>query len=105
MKTLFCPKCGEALTRHADGSLECVPGQMPLAQELAQRIVDCYDTEARRPREPDLAQYRGSAGIGGEWFCPGCGVHTQESSPWDLRCPACSRSLFEFAHSLIERHP
>jgi predicted RNA-binding Zn-ribbon protein involved in translation (DUF1610 family) len=40
-----------------------------------------------------------------EHHCPGCGVMAEESTPGDLRCPKCARSLVEFVHSLIERHP
>ena len=105
MKTLFCPKCGDALSPRADGTLKCVRGQMQLSVELARRLTDCYVSEVRRPREPDLAQFRGSGGIGGRWFCPGDGTPAVEREPWNLRCPVCSRSLFEFVRSLIELHP
>jgi hypothetical protein len=102
---LYCPKCGDILTEGADGRLECAPGRMPLAQELADRFRECYVTQTRRPRDV-VFTYRGQPhGIGGEWFCPGCGVAAREATPGDLRCPACSQSLVEFIYSLIERHP
>lgn len=97
---LHCPKCGDFLTEAADGSLECVRGRMGLAQELAERLRDCYVTKIREPKNPSR-QHR----IGGSWFCPGCGVAAQELTPGDVRCPVCSRSLAEFMFALIERHP
>lgn len=103
--TLHCPKCGDVLTESATGGLECVRGQMGLAQELKQRLRECYVTQTRRPRDTVLTYGGRPCGIGGDWFCPGCGVAAQEFTPGDLRCPVCSRSLVEFVYSLIERHP
>ena len=103
--TLHCPKCGDQLRTTVGGELTCERGGMPLADELAQRLRDCYVLEVRRPRDV-VFQYNGRPhGIGGTWFCPGCGVKLREDSPGDLRCPACERSLVEFVHSLVERHP
>ena len=61
--------------------------------------------KTRTPREVVFTYGGKPHAIGGDWFCPGCGVPTQELTPGALRCPACSRSLVEFVHSLIERHP
>jgi len=98
---LFCPNCGEQLAKTVDGHFECKRGQMPLARELEQRLIECFVTEVRCPREPSI----GPPKIGGRWYCPSCGVMAEESTPGDLRCPKCARSLFEFVHSLIEHHP
>jgi len=103
--TLHCPKCGDVLTKSADGSLECVRGRMGLAQELEQRLRECYVTKARDPKDAAFTYGGRPHPIGGTWFCPGCGVAAQELTPGDLRCPVCSRSLVEFVHALIERHP
>ena len=66
------------------GHLECVQGQMPLADELARRLNDCYASQVRRPRDV-VYQYNGCPHpIGGTWFCPGCGVRLREDSPGDL---------------------
>ena len=102
---LFCPKCGELLAKTVDGHFECKRGGMPLAQELERRLIECFVTETRRPREPSIVCKGGPPKIGGQWHCPGCGVMAEESTPGDLRCPKCGRSLVEFVHSLIERHP
>jgi tRNA(Ile2) C34 agmatinyltransferase TiaS len=102
---LFCPKCGAALAKTVDGHFECKRGRMPLAHHLEQRLIECFVTEARRPREPSGVYKAGPPKIGGTWFCPGCGVMTTESTPGDVRCPKCSRSLSEFVYALVERHP
>ena len=103
--TLHCPKCGDVLTESASGEFECVRGRMGLAQELEQRLRECYVLQTRAPRDVVFTYGGKPHRIGGDWFCPGCGVAAQELTPGDLRCPACSRSLVEFVHSLIERHP
>jgi uncharacterized Zn finger protein (UPF0148 family) len=103
--TLHCPKCGDVLTRSSDGELHCARGRMGLAKELEARLRECYATETRRPRDTVLTYGGQPRAIGGDWFCPGCGVRAQELTPGDLRCPDCSRSLGEFVQSLIERHP
>ena len=93
------------MTESATGGWECVRGQMGLAQELELRLRECYVTQTRRPQDR-VFNYGGKPhGIGGDWFCPGCGVAAQELTPGDLRCPVCSRSLVEFVHALIELHP
>ena len=103
--TLHCPKCGDVLTESVEGELQCARGRMGLAQDLEHRLRECYVLQTRTPRDA-LFTYAGKPhAIGAAWFCPGCGVAAQELTPGDLRCPACSRSLVEFVHSLIERHP
>ena len=103
-RTLFCPKCGDPLTELPDGTWQCDRGQMQLTRSLSRAFHECFVTEERQPAEPDLTQTRYPGGIGGVWFCPGCGVQAREDTPWDLRCPQCSRSLLSFVYPLIERH-
>src|SRR5215475_8123843 len=102
---LHCPKCGDVLAENADGRLACLRGRMELADELEERLRECYAEQTRTPHDVVFAHGGRPARIGGDWFCPGCGVAARELTPGDLRCPACSRSLVEFIHSLIERHP
>lgn len=97
---LFCPKCGNRLSRNESGELECESGQMVLSQALEQRLLDCYVKQIHCPRDITFPFT-----IGGNWFCPGCGVSIPESSPGDLDCPICSRSLVEFIYVLVELHP
>ena len=102
---LYCPKCGDTLTETAGGGLECVRGRMLLSQELAQRLRECYVNQTRRPCDAVFTYRDQPHRIGGHWSCPGCGVAAREATRGDLRCPACSQSLVEFTHSLIELHP
>ena len=102
---LHCPKCGDLLSLSADGDLQCIRGKMSVKRELERRLRDCYVLETRRPSE-SIFTYKGQARqIGSCRFCPGCGVDANESRPGDLRCPMCHRSLVEFIHSIIDRHP
>jgi hypothetical protein len=73
---------------------------MPLARELSERLNDCYVKKIRSPMERSCGYP-----VGGKWYCPGCGVEIKEAKHGDLRCPLCCQSIFEFIHSLIERHP
>ena len=102
---LHRPKCGDLLSPSPDGYLECIRGRMPLAQELEERLRECYVLRTRQPRELIFTYAGQPHRIGGQWFCPGCRVEAQELTPGDLHCPACHRSLVEFIESLIERHP
>lgn len=101
---LHCPKCGDVLAEK-DGHFVCLGGRMEFAPELEQRLRECYVEQTRKPRDFVFSYAGRPARIGGDWFCPGCGVAAKESTPGDLRCPTCSRSLVEFVYSLIERHP
>jgi uncharacterized Zn finger protein (UPF0148 family) len=102
MAQLHCPKCGARLERNARGALVCRVGQMELSTALEARLTQCYVDELRPPRERRI---QNEAALGRSWFCPGCGVATTESTPGDVRCPRCAKSLSEFLHHLIEFHP
>ena len=95
---MFCPKCGDKLKEKSGGFL-CEAGDMPLSLHLVKRFFECFVTRAEKPRD-----LRFSFLVGGEWFCPGCGVKTTEQSGV-VFCPECGLSLNEFIHALIELHP
>jgi uncharacterized Zn finger protein (UPF0148 family) len=102
---LFCPRCGDDLAISQDGELACARGGMSLMPALEHRLRECYELRSRQPRDI-VFTYNGSPhGIGGTWFCPGCGVAALEATPGDLRCPDCLQSLVEFITELIELHP
>jgi hypothetical protein len=96
---MFCPKCGDELVE-VEGELTCVRGNMKLSQNLAARLTECYVDGVSTPREQTF-----SFGIGGEWFCPGCGTQAREKPRGVIRCAECERSLNEFLHDLTEKHP
>ncbi len=102
--TPYCPKCGDTMTEAENGYLEWARGGMPLVPELEQRLRECYMSQLRRPCDVVFTYRDRPHRIGGVWFCPGCGVLAQESTPGDLRCPSSSQSLVEFVYSLVERH-
>ncbi len=61
-------------------------------------LDDTFGEESDPAAQPPLpARYR----WGGRWFCPACGVRTDE----DLECPRCGRHLRAFAFPLQELHP
>ena len=97
---MHCPKCGVTLVEESGQPKRCAPGDMWLSEKLAGALRECYVENARSPRERPFP-----ARVGGEWFCPGCGVKTAEASAGDVRCPQCKRSLAEFIHALVELHP
>jgi predicted amidophosphoribosyltransferase len=99
IKRLYCPKCGELLEA-ATNALRCNAGQTTFAKELSDRLVACYITEERRPKELPFG-----FAVGGTWFCPACERRAEEAERGRIMCPQCGRSLNEFIHSLIERHP
>ena len=83
----------------ADG-LRCDSGQLIFAKELSDRLVSCYATEDRVPKDLPFG-----FAVGGTWFCPACGSQAEESERGRVKCPECGRSLNEFIHSLVEKHP
>jgi rubrerythrin len=97
---MYCPKCGDVLRRHPNGELTCDRGEMALAQALESAFQECFVDRTRIPRD-DPFPY----GIGGSWWCPGCGVRAEERLRGDLRCPSCGVSFREFIVHLVEIHP
>jgi len=82
-----------------NGEAFCEAGEMYLSQRLTHRLEECYVAKIERPRE-----FQFSFQVGGDWFCPGCGVRTPEESGV-VRCPECGLSINEFIHELVERSP
>jgi hypothetical protein len=79
---------------------------MELSAKMERALVECYVEKTRSPLEPpppESLTYK--QGCGGSWFCPGCGIRATEESPWDVRCPSCRKSMFEFLRPLVELHP
>src|SRR5262245_31309973 len=102
---LFCPRCGDVLRETPEGHLRCERGDVILSAELRDRLYECYRDATRRPNDI-IFTYNGKPhGVGGEWFCPGCGVRINETSPGKLICPVCSRSVVEFVYAIVEGHP
>src|SRR5262245_10351433 len=96
---MYCPKCGVTLAEQPGQPLTCVPGDMSLSPDLERRLRAYYleGGSARTQPFPSV--------VGGDWFCPACGVRTTEATPGDVRCPSCSRSLASFIYALVELHP
>ncbi|MBI5354338.1 MAG: hypothetical protein HZB50_16990 [Chloroflexi bacterium] len=72
---------------------------MEITKDLERRLRECYTLKLRKPHEKPFNFL-----IGGQWFCPQCGVSTLEEKG-SVRCPKCKLSLNEFINSLIEFHP
>src|SRR5689334_1036673 len=96
-RVLHCPRCGDVLERDANGELQCRRGSMGLAKSLERELFACFVDRTRTPRAEPF-----SFGIGGTWWCPGCGVPIEERTKGDLRCPQCDVSLREFVYRLVE---
>ena len=96
---MFCPKCGDGLVE-IEGWLTCVRGNMALRHELAAKLEECLITRTRWPSDKPWP-----VGIGGRWFCPGCGTPAPEREKGVVRCQECGRSLNEFIYALVEIHP
>ncbi len=96
---MFCPKCGDELLETADERLVCKSGGLELTRELGDRLRECFVSKSRKPRE-----YKLDFQVGGNWFCPECGISTEEEDGC-VRCPRCRSNLNEFMFSLIEYHP
>jgi hypothetical protein len=73
---MFCPKCAAVLVLK-NGTLTCVPGDMPLSQRLHPLLTQRYGSAAPSPS-------KGVTSVeNNRWYCPGCGVVFSQ----DLRCP------------------
>jgi rubrerythrin len=89
--------CGNEFSETSTG-LICQSGEMKVTKELEKRLRECYVLKSRIPRETSL-----NFTIGGQWYCPQCGVTTVEKEG-NIYCPKCKLSLNEFIFSLVERH-
>jgi uncharacterized Zn finger protein (UPF0148 family) len=95
---MFCPKCNNPLTE-TNKEVVCSSGEMYLSQHLSDRFKACFITQTSSPSEIKF-----SFQVGGQWFCPDCGVREIENDGV-VRCPKCGISLNEFIYELVERSP
>lgn len=103
--SLYCPRCGEAMRRNADGEVCCERGQMGLSEDLEERFVSRYIERTNVSNRTTFTYGDRPLSVGGKWFCPGCGRPIVERSPGVLTCDDCGQSIVEFVYPLIERHP
>jgi hypothetical protein len=78
---------------------------MELSQSLAEQFVAYYRTNALPPSNAVFTYGGVPRGVGGLWYCPGCGAEIIENSPGDLNCRICNKSLAPFVYVLVELHP
>ncbi len=91
---MFCPKCAAVLDLR-NGTLTCVPGDMPLSQRLHNLLTQRYRSGVPSSRE-GATSIEGTVGI-----VRAAGVILNE----DLLCRECARSLKDLQHELVELHP
>jgi rubrerythrin len=100
---MFCPKCGDLL-KEERGVFFCERGEMESSQRMAEGLYSRFVSKTENPEEFQFAK-AGNRFVGGQWFCPGCGVLMQEEVPGAVRCPQCGRNLRNYLWELIELHP
>lgn len=98
LEYMFCPKCGDALDE-VNGMLTCVRGNMVLTVRMRTDLDDCFVSRTRMPPERAFDFH-----LGGNWFCPGCGVKMVETAG-AIICPKCQRNMSVFLKHLIDLHP
>ena len=97
---MYCPRCGDALARRANGELTCERGDLPRSKHLERGLMECFVDQTRTPRSVPLPY-----AVGGSWHCPGCGVPMAEIQRGLVACPQCGLGLGEFIYELVEIHP
>jgi rubrerythrin len=78
---------------------------MPLSQVLQKRLIECYVDHTATPKAVPFTYNSKPHPVGGDWFCPECGVKIEETSPGEVKCTICGHYITEFIYQLIERHP
>lgn len=100
MAKVFCPKCGNQMTRGSDGLLACPevgnwlsPRMQALLPELATESPVASATTGR------------SVNWGGRWHCPADGL-TMQQEPGGVYCSDCGRRLIgSVIYELTEFNP
>ena len=64
---MYCPKCGKVM-KEIGGAFECVPGNMPLSQDMARHLCASFVSKSEEPE--DFTFKDGYSRWGGNWFCP-----------------------------------
>lgn len=97
---MFRPKCGDVLDE-SGAEVACKRGDMQLSEWLRVQLVRRF--ESPEAGEADV-QSPMSFVVGGEWYCPRCGVRMDEADGY-IRCRSCGGTLNGLIMALVERHP
>ncbi|MDB6007553.1 MAG: hypothetical protein JWR15_4540 [Prosthecobacter sp.] len=103
--SLYCPRCGEAMHRNADGEVYCERGQMGLSEDMEERLVSRFIERTSVSTRTTFTYGDRPQSVGGKWFCPECGRPIIERSPGVLTCDGCGQSIVDFVYHLVELHP
>jgi hypothetical protein len=96
---MYCPKCREVL-QHSRGTYKCLRGDMELSRNLADQLSACFVAKTEEPGEAVTFK------VGGQWFCPGCGIALKVEIPGTASCPQCGRTIGRsLMFQLVELHP
>jgi ribosomal protein L37AE/L43A len=91
---LYCPKCGDGLTKR-DGIWHCESGGLEFSASLGARLEARFKSCFKSGRKPEQPMRLGL------WYCPACGIPLNETT----ECRACGLSLHGMTRELIELHP
>jgi hypothetical protein len=94
---LHCPCCAVPLSE-VEGTLACVPGNMPLSPNFRKILTERYVARAQ-PAPPPVPGVPTS----GPWYCPGCGL--PPGPPNGTFCPSCGLSIGDLLFTIVELHP
>jgi uncharacterized Zn finger protein (UPF0148 family) len=95
--TLYCPWCGDTLSRDRDNNLGCVQCNMWLSKKLEHDLREAFESKQRASKTSPLD--------GMIWYCAGCGEKLVNGDDGVARCPTCQHTMGEFSYSIIEFHP
>src|ERR1051326_6334078 len=95
---MYCPRCGGKF-EIKEGVGRCETFAVEHSRNITSALRAAYEIqEESRP----ITEFR--SGIGGKWFCPGCGIPIIEEDG-RLICSQCSKELTGYVYELIEFNP
>ncbi len=99
---MFCPKCGDTMTR-AEGTWYCASGDMALAGVLDRELTQLVEAA---PVEQHSSGRQSQSHL--NWYCPRCRgtLSSLEPRTIGMSCGACGLQLpGPVVYRLVETHP
>jgi uncharacterized Zn finger protein (UPF0148 family) len=100
---MYCPRCGNTLSKLTDDTYFCEAGNMQLSPYLSKQFKAHFEEHSLRTPEQSILMAARKDRLT-RWHCPNCG-RKLEAKNGTVRCGRCKVNLTIYLHLLSKFSP